>query len=209
VLPEQRRSAGRAWILSLLAPGAGQLFCGAKTRGFATLGCFVAGLAVTILVPGNARWIAFRLIVFLYAFAGLDAYLTACEHNRGEEADAADNPRVAAVLNLTTNGFGYVYVGQKLGFVVVILMITVGRMVSATVPLLGEAIVLAMAVHAWTIARRRRGESYPPNARLPAFESSLAAWLPVGLASVVLAGYYGLVTFAQIALILRHFARSG
>jgi len=167
----------------------------------------VTALAVAILVPGNARWLALRVMVFFYAFAGLDAYLTACEYNRGEEPDAADNPRVAALLNLTTNGFGYVYAGQRLGFAAVILMATIGRLIFSKVPLLGEALVLAMAVHAWTIARQRRDEAYPRKASPAAFESGLPAWLPAGLAGVVLAGYYALITFGQIVLILQHYPR--
>src|SRR5437588_4069327 len=115
-LPETRSSAGKAWLLSLLLPGLGQIYVRAGIRGPATLGTFVLSVVVALFIPGEFRWLAARLAVMLYAFAPYDAYETARERNAGIEADASDNPRVAALLNITTNGFGYVYLGNKLGF---------------------------------------------------------------------------------------------
>ena len=201
--PAVRRSAGRAWLLSSILPGAGQMYCGANVRGPATLAVFVIGIAAAIFASDTPRWLALRTLIFLYAFAGLDAYLTAREHNRGIEADAPDNPRVAALLNFTTNGLGYVYAGQKLGWLVVIVMATLGRLIGTVFPLGAEALILGLAIHVAKIAQRRRDEAYPPDRLPPPVESSLPAIVPYIVSAVVLLGYYGLVTLAQILILLR------
>lgn len=113
--PEKTVSAGRAWLMSLIAPGSGQIYCDASTRGAAWLVCFIVCVATAIFAPGNPRWIAIRVGLIVWVFAGIDAYLTAREVNYGMEGEAADNPRVAAFLNMTTNGFGYLYLSTKRG----------------------------------------------------------------------------------------------
>ena len=138
----------------------------------------------------------------LYAFAPYDAYETARELNAGMEADAGDNPRVAALLNLTTNGFGYVYLGNKLGFGVFILMVTVGRVVAAKLPLVAEVFVAILAIHAWRIAQRSRDETYLPELR-PSEETNLARAIPVAASLLILACYYGLVTVGQVLLLAK------
>jgi TM2 domain-containing membrane protein YozV len=202
VVPAEQRSAGRAWLLSLLLPGTGQIYCGAGTRGSATLVFFVAAVAVTLFVPG-IRWIGLRLGIMLYAFASFDAYETAREHNAGIDADASDNPRVAAVLNLTTNGFGYVYAGQKLGIVAVILVSTLARAVAKTLPLLAEVIVAAMAIHVWVIARRRREDAYPSHLRPSPADSRIPRLLPILLSAGILSMYYLLIVVGQIVLLMK------
>lgn len=198
-MPEARKSAGRAWLFSLLMPGAGQLYLGAGIRGPAVLAMFLVALGVTILVPGDARWLGVRLAIMLYAFASYDAYETARERNAGIDVDTSDNPRVAALLNLTTNGFGYVYLGHKWGFAVFLFMVTIGRVIAGAVPLLAELLVAGLAVHAWVIGRRKRDEIYPPSKR-PAEETKLPRVIPAVVAGVVLASYYALVVVGQIAL---------
>ena len=139
----------------------------------------------------------------LYAFAPYDAYETARERNAGIEADASDNPRVAALLNITTNGFGYVYLGNKLGFGVSILMVTVGRVVAAKMPLLAEIFVACLAIHAWRMAQRSRDETYLPELRPSIPETKVPRGVPIAAALFVLACYYALIIVGQIALLMK------
>jgi hypothetical protein len=62
-----------------------------------------------------------RITLFLYIFAFLDAFFTAREMTAGTDAFIVESPRVAAILNLLTRGFGYFYLGKStLGFAVFI-----------------------------------------------------------------------------------------
>lgn len=199
----RRRSAGRAWLLSSVMPGVGQLYCGATARGIATLAVFVAAVAAAIFAPGDPRWFAFRLLFFFYAFAGLDAYLTARDHNRGIEAEAPANPRVAALLNFTTNGFGYIYLGhRKAGWLVVIGIGIVVRALSVVAPLAAEALVLCLAIHVTRLAKRERDEAYPPASLPPPVPSGLPVAVPYAVSGLVLLVYYAIVTLGQIMLIM-------
>ena len=200
--PAKRRSAGRAWLFSLLMPGTGQLYCGASLRGGNFLTFFIVGVAGTILIPNAYRFVAMRLAWILYAFAGLDAYLTAREVNYGMEAEAEANPRVAAVLNLTTNGFGYVYLGQKLGFLVIIGVLVAGRALGALFPLAAEAFAFVIAVHAYVMATRKREEVYPRAQRPQIDDSRIPAALPIVASALLIAVYYGMATLGQIMLLM-------
>jgi TM2 domain-containing membrane protein YozV len=198
------RSLGRAWALSLVAPGAGQLYCGAKTRGLATLGLFFGILAFMLLSGSDMRWLGFRMAVMLYAFAGVDAYATAAEYNRRIEADAPDNPRVAAILNMTTNGFGYVYLGWKIGFGLFLALMYFWRSVGQTLPALGEALAFGMAAHAYVGARNARREVYREEpAAAGAVPSRVPSALPWTFSAIVLGGYFLLVLIVQVAIIAR------
>jgi hypothetical protein len=188
-------------MLSLLMPGLGQLYCGARIRGLATLVCFILSIGGAVFIHGEFRWLAVRLAVMLYAFAPFDAYETARDHNAGIEADASDNPRVAALLNLTTNGFGYVYLGNHLGFGVFVLMYVFGRAVAEKLPLVVEVFVALLAIHAWRIAQRNRNETYRPELRPPTPETAVPRAVPVSFSLLILACYYAVVTVGQIALL--------
>ena len=192
--PAVPRNATRAWILSLLVPGAGQLYCGARTRGVATLVIFSACVAVFVLTP--VRWIGVRLAIMLYAFAGLDAYLTAVEVNRGVDPDAEDNPRVAGLLNLTTHGFGYVYLGWKFGFVLFLLLVSIGRAFGMIAPLLVEAVSFALAADAFRSGRKEREEVYGDAVRNP-------APFPWAVAGTILGAYALLVLIGQVVVLVR------
>jgi len=169
----------------------------------ATLAVLIITVAVMIFAPGDPRWLAIRVLVFFYSFAGLDAYLTAREHNRGIEAEAPANPRVAALLNFTTSGFGYLYLGQKVGCLAVVVLGIILRGISEIVPLLVEAVLFALAAHAATMAKRERDESYPPDRLPPPVQSKLPAAVPYAVSGFVLLAYYGLVTFGQIMLLVQ------
>ena len=48
----KRKSAGRAWLFSMILPGLGHLYCGLKLRGGLVMGFSVAGMLALV------SWIA-------------------------------------------------------------------------------------------------------------------------------------------------------
>src|SRR5260370_25992576 len=173
------RNPALAFLLSLLLPGLGQFYCRKNSRGAWTLAFFLLSLGVTIwltpmLVGVDSDLAAFgwgillRVAVFLYVFAFLDAYFTAREMSAGTDPFIAESPRVAAILNLLTRGFGYFYLGQRalgfavfLGFGIVLQSIlnNAAKGDRAAVGLFMEAVFAGLAIHAYTIARKREKES--------------------------------------------------
>src|SRR6516165_11955180 len=119
-----------AFLMSLVVPGLGQFYCGKNSRGAWTLVFFLisagASLWMIPMLAGDTGmavlWgILFRIAVFLYAFGFLDAYFTAREMTAGTDPFVPESPRVAAILNLLTRGFGYFYLGKRtIGFAVFI-----------------------------------------------------------------------------------------
>jgi hypothetical protein len=150
---ETRLSAGRAWLFSMLLPGMGQIYCGATTRGGAM------AVVSVVAIGASFAWreavdVALRALVIFYTLAPLDACFTAREHNAGIDVEAPDNPRVAALLNLTTNGFGYLYTGAREIVWPVFVVGIIGRSIGTKFPLLVELFFAAIAFHAWKIATR-------------------------------------------------------
>jgi TM2 domain-containing membrane protein YozV len=205
--PPTKRSAGTAWLLSLLAPGAGQLYCGATTRGLATLLAFAGSVAILIFATGDLKVVGLRMAVMLYAFAGLDAYATAAELKMGIEADAPDNPRVAGVLNMMTNGLGYVYLGWKIGFGTVLLLSAFWRTIGAILPVVGEAVAIALATHAYLGAHKARAEIYQRSPDVTDETSHVPPVLTWAVSWLVLGGYFLLVVVAQVVLLRRFFSK--
>ncbi len=116
-IQEPPKYPGLAWILSLLMPGAGHLYCGYRKRALYT---FLAWLTALLLLRvgsgalGFRIWyLAFRVELVLYIFAPVDAYLSAHDAHRETAAAPYESPRIAAVLNLLTNGLGYWYLGER------------------------------------------------------------------------------------------------
>jgi hypothetical protein len=198
--PAQRLSAGRAWLLSLLLPGVGQVYCGATTRGGAMAIVAIVSIGAAFVFP-QASQIAIRLMVMFYTLAPLDAYLTAAEHNAGIDVEAPNNPRVAALLNLTTNGFGYLYAGWRQGFWPVFLLGGAARVASAQVPIVIEFYCAVIAIHAWRIATSKREETYPAAMRPDIEESSFPRGVPYAVAAILIGHYWLLVIIGQIAML--------
>ena len=197
-----------AFLLSLILPGAGQIYCSKASRGLWTSAVFLPALALTVYLtlrlggPEGIEdaffWeILLRITVFLYVFAFLDAFFTAREMTVGTDAFIAESPRVAAILNLLTRGFGYFYLGQRtLGFVVFFgLMFFQAPLAKTTAGgLVIEVILAAMGAHAYSIARRSE-KTILATVRLPTDSASskgLPAAVPIALATVLAAGYVAL-----------------
>jgi hypothetical protein len=198
-LPETRLSAGRAWASSMLLPGTGQLYCDADTRGWVILLFTLAAIIATIFSEA-AREVAIRLLIVFYVLAPVDAYFTACEHNAGIDVEAANNPRVAALLNMTTNGFGYFYVGWRSAVGLVVLSGFMTRSIADTLPLIVEAFRAFISIHAWKLATRARETEYPAGLRPQIEESSFPAGVPIAVAAVIAGHYWILVIIGQIAI---------
>ncbi len=198
-----------AFVLSLVFPGAGQIYCGKTARGLWTSAIFLPALALTVyftLRLGSPEgredtffWgILLRISLFLYVFAFLDAFFTAREMTAGTDAFIAESPRVASILNLLTRGFGYFYLGQRtLGFAVFFGLMFFQAPLAKTAAggLVIELILAAMGAHAYSIARQSEKQILA-TVRLPAEPASsngLPLAVPIGLAAVLAAGYVALV----------------
>jgi TM2 domain-containing membrane protein YozV len=208
------RSPLVAFLLSLVFPGAGQIYCGKTSRGLWTLAFFLPALALTVYLTlqlGGAEgkldaffWgILLRITLFLYVFAFLDAFFTAREMTAGTDAFIAESPRVAAILNLLTRGFGYFYLGQrKLGLTVFFGLMFFQAPLAKTAAggLILEFISAAMGVHAYNIARRAEKEilatvRLPPG---PEPSTGLPGLIPIGLAVVLAVGYLALLVLGLL-----------
>ena len=171
----RRKSAGLAWLLSMVLPGLGHFYCGLMLRGGLVMGFSVVGMAgiwrsTAALAAGDrsGEWLiglAVLNLPVLYVFGFLDAYFTAREINRGIDPSLVDNPRVASVLNFMTKGLGYFYLGERVkGLAVFVglsltqaafpVMLGGGPMVSTAVSLVALALSTGMAIDGYRIGRR-------------------------------------------------------
>ena len=171
----KRKSAGLAWLLSMILPGLGHLYCGLKLRGGLVMGFSVVGMAAfwgsaAALANGDRsqEWLmglTFLNLPVLYVFGFLDAYFTAREINRGIDPTLVDSPRVASALNFMTKGLGYFYLGERTkGLVVFVglslaqaafpVMLGGGPMVSTAVSFVALALSTGMAIDAYRVGRR-------------------------------------------------------
>ncbi len=165
VLPKKRHSAGFAFLISLFIPGSGQIYCGKKIRGIPILMFSLFAAAGLLAFNTNSSWwgASLRALIALYVFSFLDAYYTAREVNTGKDPPPYQNPRVATVLNLLTNGFGYFYLGERAKGLIVFMVMRLLGFALASVPWLWELMILAVAIDAYRIGRRDlvRGKASP------------------------------------------------
>ncbi|HEX4036824.1 MAG TPA: hypothetical protein VHX37_02095 [Acidobacteriaceae bacterium] len=116
--PPQPKNAALAFVLSLVVPGSGQIYSGRETAGAVTLAFFAAGAAASFTLrahpQNNIGDTGLGVAISLYIFAFLDAYFSTLEYNAGMASFMiGGNPRIAAILNFLTNGFGYFYLGER------------------------------------------------------------------------------------------------
>lgn len=151
-----RRSPGLAFWVSLIIPGGGEIYCGKRIRGISSLGFTAVALAGVILInPSNPWWgVSLRTLTALYIFSFIDAYYTALENNCGKEPGPYQNPRVAAVLNLLTHGFGYFYLGERGKGLLVFLGLRFVAAALGRAPWVMEFVLLGIAIDAYRIGRR-------------------------------------------------------
>lgn len=209
------RNSALAFLLSLLLPGLGQFYCRKNSRGVWILVIFLIALGVTIwltpMLAGTAGGVAalgwavlLRVAVFLFVFAFLDAYFTAREMSAGTDPFIAESPRIAAILNLLTRGFGYYYLGQRaagfavffgLGILQQVILKNVSQEDQSGGGLFMEAVLAGLAIHAYGIARKREKEILATIEPAPQFAAmgGLPSAVPIGLAVLFATAYLGLV----------------
>ena len=205
------RNPTLAFLLSLLLPGLGQFYCRKNSRGAWTLGFFLIALGATVwltrMLPSSGAalgWgVVLRIAVFLYVFAFLDAYYTAREMTAGTDAFIAESPRVAAILNLLTRGFGYFYLGERaagftvflgLGIFQQVIVKSLAKGDEVQGGLFMEAILAGLAVHAYVIARKSEKEILATIEPAPtiAVIGGVPPAVPIGLATLFGGAYLGL-----------------
>jgi TM2 domain-containing membrane protein YozV len=202
----QHKSAGLAFGLSVLIPGAGQFYCGKIARGVVTFAFWLFGL-VLCFSGAPQEWVGIGLILMmvLWIFSFLDAYFTAIEINQGhDEIVDVQNPRVAVTLNLLTAGFGYFYLGERAKGIALFVVVQVSRLAipkmkgfaQGAISLVFIVIQLLMAADAYRIARKQVNEALGPDADqavATAPPSRLPVFVPVGLACFLTFGFVLLI----------------
>ena len=202
------KSAGLAFLLSLLLPGAGQFYCGKMGRGWITLGFWLLGLIGSFARSEGLKGTGILLITVLWIFSFLDAYFTAIEINRGQDAQVdVQNPRVAVTLNLLTAGFGYFYLGERSKGIVIFVATQVVRFAvprltgyaGGVVSLALIVLQMLMGADAYRIARMQVQEALGPQPEHPAAAttkpSRLPLFIPVSLAGLAATGFLGFIIF--------------
>ncbi len=176
--PEKRRSPLVATLWSLLFPGLGHLYL-----GFLRHACWIIGfelLSLLVVIYGNGGLHAGPLLTVpaLYLFAIIDAYFSAREWNAGvTEWMTGANPRVTAILNLLTKGFGYFYLGDRAKGVVCFLAMSVAQALlllhtNVWTGILGISMQVAVGVDGYRVARERLLAQYPELRTVAANESN-------------------------------------
>ncbi len=201
------KSAGLAFLLSLIIPGSGQMYCG-MPRGFTILGVWVVSVLLTAFGATGAKGngIVVGLVIWIFAF--LDAYFTALEIDAGLDLEIdGQNPRVAATLNLLTAGLGYFYLGERAKGIILFLVANALKIVvgatsgywQGVASLVSLVVGALMARDAWRIAHRQVREALGDQPELPISSSDRASrlpfYVPVGLATIATAGFLAIVVF--------------
>jgi TM2 domain-containing membrane protein YozV len=201
-LESDKKSPGVAWLLSFFCPGAGQLYCGAQARGILTLVIFWTATLVALATkpPALAWGIALRYALALWCFATLDAFFTAREFNAGiAPMLEGANPRVAAILNLITKGWGYFYLGKKgQGIAVFIALVAFDGSARALkgrprlwMAGLEEAVLICFCVHAYLLGKRQLQSILPTSG---VNHDRFSEGLPLASSAFVAANYLLLVS---------------
>jgi hypothetical protein len=166
-LPATRRSPALAFTLSLLFPGLGHLYVGLRRNAAWIAGTQTIALLVACTGSGTLFYQAMLILPSLYCFAAADAYFGAREWNAGATGRmTGNNPRIAAVLNLLTKGFGYFYLGDRTKGIVCFLIVSVlqGILAASTNMLLyalSLTLQIGIAVDVYRAARHRLYEINP------------------------------------------------
>jgi hypothetical protein len=142
----------------------------------------------------------------LWCFATLDAFFSAREINSGLAPllDSA-NPRVAAILNLLTKGWGYFYLGKRgegIGVFVALLVAEGGVRSLHGRPLfiastIAEVVMVFLCVHAYHLGWSQLREKLEGN--LPSRPAEgFSVGLPMACAAFVASAYVALILIGLI-----------
>ena len=174
IQPEKRYSPALALILSLLFPGLGHFYLRFWRRGNWIIGLELLALLIVAVGNGQLHAAAIISVPSIYLFAIIDAYFSAREWNAGvTDWLAGGNPRVVAILNLLTKGFGYFYLGDRTKGIVCFLAMsaTQGALMLHTnvwTRVLAISLQVAAAMDGYRVARERLFNQYPELRPVPA-----------------------------------------
>lgn len=164
--PATRRSPALALLLSALCPGLGHLYIGLRRHAAWIFGMSL--LCVLLLFgSGTLHAAALFSIPCLYGFALIDSYYSAREWNAGATPlMIGASPRIAAILNLLTKGFGYFYLGDRTKGILCFLAITVMQGLLALrnniwTSVLAISLQVAVAVDAYRVGRHSLLAAHP------------------------------------------------
>jgi hypothetical protein len=200
----ERKRPGVAFLLSLLYPGLGHLYCRKIQHGLVTAGFFTGVMALVLRLnptENAAFWgVAIRAAIVLYGFGFLDAFYAAREINAGvDQYMIGNNPRIAAMLNLLTAGFGYFYLGERkkglIWFFISRILSSTAANRSSVIAVLVELACVVVAADAYRIARRQLRETFPDESTDPfgAPSKSLSPLVPLVLGVLLVFNYFVLV----------------
>jgi len=178
VQPEQRRSPILAVLFSILFPGLGHLYLRFWRHAAWIIGCEF--LLLLFLVTGNNQWHAWAIFAApsLYLFAIVDAYFAAREWNAGVTGwMIGANPRVTAILNLLTKGFGYFYLGDRTKGIVCFLAISFAQSLlllhtNIWTQVFAISLQVAVALDGYRVARERLLDHHSELRSLPVGEGN-------------------------------------
>jgi hypothetical protein len=220
----RHKSAGMAWLLSMLVPGLGHFYCGTMLRGALVFGFSLVGMSALLTSLVRAAQgleadsflagVAMQAVPALYIFGFLDAYFTAREVSRGIDPSLVDNPRVACLLNLTTKGLGYFYLGERVKGIAVFVGTSVVNLLTPQIFGGGSRVLAITSLAVWAVAIVIAVDGYRAGARSFAAQvsgldlapeppaSRLPALLPLVIAGAIAAVFGGMMLFGAAALLL-------
>lgn len=216
VRPEKQKNPLVAFALSLIFPGLGHLYLGLTARALWAAGFQCLGI-ILITMQGTLHGQGILMVPSIYCFAALDAYFAAREWNAGAlDRLTGANPRIAAIINLLTKGFGYFYLGDRTKGVICFIVVGAVQAVltfkpSVLVSILSITIQVAIAVDVYRVARQRLLANNPElagSAISDANPSLVPTWVPcIIVAALGLSASLG--WGALIALSSQYISRGG
>jgi hypothetical protein len=164
--PSRQVRPALALLLSLLCPGLGHLYVGLFSRAawifFSELLCLCL-----LAAQGPLQRAAVFSIPAIYCFAMIDAYFGAREWNAGATSLLeGTNPRIVAILNLLTKGFGYFYLGDRTKGLLCFFIISIVQGLLQNRPnvwsvILGISLQVAIAIDGYRFARQSLHRAHP------------------------------------------------
>jgi hypothetical protein len=179
--PDKRYSPLLALFLSFVFPGLGYFYLRAWRQAAWIMGLELLSLGVITAGTGQVHATAIIAAPSLYLFAIIDAYFRAREWNAGVTSwMVGANPRVTAILNLLTKGFGYFYLGDRVKGVVCFVAMSATQAVlllhtNVWTQVLAISLQAAVALDGYRVARERLFQSHPELHSLPIGDAGVSA----------------------------------
>jgi hypothetical protein len=174
--PDKRRSPLLALVLSMVFPGLGHLYIGLRRNAAWIMGMEALCLLFLLAGEGTLHANGVLAVPILYCFAMADAFFSAREWNAGATILLVGaNPRIAAVLNLLTKGFGYFYLGDRTKGIVCFILtsaVQAALLMKTTVwtSILAITVQILIALDGYRVARQRLYAAHPELAPSKAME---------------------------------------